>query len=149
MYKSQKIWINGKQIEVSPEVYDLYIKSDRKNRYFTDDLKTEKVIVNQDKETVTFIPSREDSFDRLMDENKVQFVDESEDVEDKALKNLMIEKLLKLLKELDSDEWGIIDAIYYKGKSEREFSAETGIPQKTVNYRKRKILAKLRKLLES
>lgn len=149
MYKSQKIWINGKQIEVSPEVHDLYIKSGRKNRYFTDDLKTEKVIVNQDKEMVTFIPSREDSFDRLMDENKVQFVDESEDVEDKALKNLMIEKLLKLLKELDSDEWGIIDAIYYKGKSEREFSAETGIPQKTVNYRKRKILAKLRKLLES
>lgn len=84
-----------------------------------------------------------------MDENKVQFVDESEDAEDKALKNLMIEKLLKLLKELDSDEWGIIDAIYHKGKSEREFSAETGIPQKTVNYRKRKVLAKLRKLLES
>lgn len=54
-------------------------------------------------------------------------------VVDKALKNLMIEKFLELLRELNSDEWKFVDAIYYKGKSEREFSAETGAPQKTVN----------------
>lgn len=128
MCKSQKIWINGKPIEVSTEVYDIYIKDDRKYRYFTNDLKREKIIVNQEKEKVTIIPSREDSFDRLKDESGKQFMDEYESVEDEALKKLMIEKLLKSLGELKSCEWEIIDAIYYKGKTEREFSAETGIP---------------------
>lgn len=70
-------------------------------------------------------------------------------MEDKILDNIMIEKLLKSLAVLNYDERNLIDAIYYQGKSEREVSAETGIPQKTINYRKRKILDKLKKLLEN
>lgn len=149
MCKTQKIRINGKPVEVSTEIYDIYIQGERKSRYFTDDLKREKIIVNQEKETVTFIPSREDSFDRLKDENKIQFMDDSESVENKVLKTLMIEKLFKSLELLDSDERKIIDAIYYEGKTEREISAETGIPQKTINNRKRKILAKLKKFMDN
>lgn len=149
MCKTQKIRINGKSVEVSTEIYDIYIQGERKSRYFTDDLKREKIIVNQEKETVTFIPSREDSFDRLKDENKIQFMDDSESVENKVLKTLMIEKLFKSLVLLDSDERKIIDAIYYEGKTEREISAETGIPQKTINNRKRKILAKLKKFMDN
>ena len=149
MCKTQKIRINGKPVEVSTEIYDIYIQGERKSRYFTDDLKREKIIVNHEKETVTFIPSREDSFDRLKDENKIQFMDDSESVENKVLKTLMIEKLFKSLELLDSDERKIIDAIYYEGKTEREISAETGIPQKTINNRKRKILAKLKKFMDN
>lgn len=149
MCKTQKIRINGKSVEVSTEIYDIYIQGERKSRYFTDDLKREKIIVNQEKETVTFIPSREDSFDRLKDENKIQFMDDSESVENKVLKTLMLEKLFKSLELLDSDERKIIDAIYYEGKTEREISAETGIPQKTINNRKRKILAKLKKFMDN
>lgn len=149
MCKTQKIRINGKSVEVSTEIYDIYIQGERKSRYFTDDLKREKIIVNQEKETVTFIPSREDSFDRLKDENKIQFMDDSESVENKVLKTLMLEKLFKSLELLDSEERKIIDAIYYEGKTEREISAETGIPQKTINNRKRKILAKLKKFMDN
>lgn len=147
--KSQKIWINGKSIEVSTEIYDNYIKYDRKYRYFTDDLKQERIIVNQEKETVKVIASREDSYDRLTCECEKEFADELECTEEEAIKNLMIEKLLKSLGELNSSELELIDAIYYKGKTEREFSAETGIPQKTINYRKHKILVKLKKLIEN
>lgn len=149
MSKSYIIRINGNPIEVSSEVYDTYIKSERKARYFSEDLKREKIIVNQEEETVAFIPSREDSYDRLKNENNVQFADQSKSVEDKTLDNIMIEKLFKSLAVLNCDERNLIDAIYYQGKSEREVSAETGIPQKTINYRKRKILDKLKKLLEN
>ena len=146
MSKSYIIRVNGKPIEVSSEVYDTYMKNERN---FSEDLKREKIIVNQEEETVAFIPSREDSYDRLKNENNVQFADQSKSVEDKILDNIMIEKLLKSLAVLNYDERNLIDAIYYQGKSEREVSAETGIPQKTINYRKRKILDKLKKLLEN
>lgn len=97
MSKSYIIRVNGKPIEVSSEVYDTYMKNERKARYFSEDLKREKIIVNQEEETVAFIPSREDSYDRLKNENNVQFADQSKSVEDKILDNIMIEKLLKSL----------------------------------------------------
>ena len=59
------LWLNGQYINVTDEIYKVYTKGDRKNKYFTDDLKKEKIIVNQDEEKLSFIPSREDSYDRL------------------------------------------------------------------------------------
>lgn len=43
----------------------------------------------------------------------------------------------------------LMNALFFRKLSEREWSAETGIPQKTINDRKRRILIKLKKLLES
>jgi DNA-directed RNA polymerase specialized sigma subunit len=43
----------------------------------------------------------------------------------------------------------LIYNLFFKGKSERQLSAETGIPQRTINDRKRKILLELKKLIES
>ena len=42
----------------------------------------------------------------------------------------------------------MIRELFFRNKSERQLSAENGIPQMTLHYRKRKILKKLRKLLE-
>lgn len=43
----------------------------------------------------------------------------------------------------------LIHELFYNGKSERELSAMIAVPQKTINDRKRKILAKLRRQMES
>ena len=149
MSNAKLLWIDSQLVEVSDEVYEVYTKGKRKDRYFTNDLKVEKIRVNQEKETVTFIPSREDSLDRLIEDNDQQYADNSETVEDDAVKNVMVEKLKSVLDELSPDEYELIQALYYRGFSERKWSDETGLPQKTINNRRRKILRKLKKLLEN
>lgn len=47
---------------VSEQVYRVYQHYERKEEYFSYDLKTEKF----QKETATFLPSREDSYERLL-----------------------------------------------------------------------------------
>ncbi|MDA8229552.1 MAG: hypothetical protein M0T74_17990 [Desulfitobacterium hafniense] len=70
------------------------------------------------------------------------------DVEDAAVKAVMIEKMLDSLKLLAPEEQDLIEELFFKGKSERQVSVETGIPYMTIHDRKVKILGKLKKLLE-
>ena len=59
----------------------------------------------------------------------------------------MISTLYEALDTLTSDERALINLLFLEndeGKSEREISREMGIPQKTLNCRKMKILQKLR-----
>lgn len=71
------------------------------------------------------------------------------DVCDTVVESIMTDKLRKSLQLLNQDEKLLIHALYFERKSERKVSEETGIPQKTINDRKRRIIAKLKKLLES
>lgn len=64
------------------------------------------------------------------------------------LDHLDIEKLCLGLEILSENEREIIQAIFFEGKSEHTFSKESGIPQSTINYRKRKALGRLKKFLE-
>ena len=149
MADAKSLWIDGRLIAVSDEVYEVYTKGERKDRYITVDLKTEKIKVNKKKETVTFIPSREDSLERLLEDNDQQYADESENVEEEAVKNIMVEKLESVMDKLSSDEYELIQALYFRGLSERKWSVQTDIPQRTINDRKKKILKKLKKFLEN
>ena len=49
---------------------------------------------------------------------------------------------------LNRQEQDLLTALFFDGKSERELSRETGIPQKTINDRRHRALTKLRKFLE-
>ena len=60
-----------------------------------------------------------------------------------------IRLLRHALLELEEKELNLIISLYYKGLSEREYSQKTGIPQRTINDRKHRILAKLKKILEN
>lgn len=70
-------------------------------------------------------------------------------VEDVALDRLMQEKLHRCLAELSMSEQDILHALYFEGLSERRFSQRIGIPQRTIHDRKRRALAKLKKMLET
>lgn len=48
--KQPKIWLDGKLIDVPENVYKAYVKGERKHRYFSKDLKVERIIVNQKEE---------------------------------------------------------------------------------------------------
>lgn len=69
-------------------------------------------------------------------------------VEDRVITEMLLVKLRQCLKMLDESERMLIAELYLQGKSERQLSSETGIPQRTINYRKRNILAKLKKFIE-
>ena len=59
------------------------------------------------------------------------------------------QQLRRALRTLTVEERLLIHELFYNGKSERELSAMIAVPQKTINDRKRKILAKLRRQMES
>jgi DNA-directed RNA polymerase specialized sigma24 family protein len=132
---------------VSQEIIEVLEKSDRQMEYLQYDIKAERCRIDSASGTVTYLPSREDSYERLLEENR-QFAAVGESVDDAAIKTVMIEKMLTCLKQLSTEEQKLIAALFFKGKSERQLSAETGIHFMTIHDRKIKILRKLKNLME-
>lgn len=92
------------------------------------------------------LPCREDSYERLLEAEK-QFAQDALDVEDIAVRTVMLESLNKAIHSLHEDEAKIIFSLFYQEKSEVELARELGIPRTTLRSRKEKILEKLKKLL--
>lgn len=143
----KRLWIDGHYIEVTDEVYIAYVKGQRKMQYFEKDLKTEHVIKDKDGNITDIIPSREDSLDRLMNDNSIQFYDISESVESLAQINDEVENLHIAMQELTSEELNIIKMLFYDEMTERDTAKILGISQAAVNKRKHRILKKLKKII--
>lgn len=144
----KRIWIRGQFVEVTDEVYRAYMQGDRKMRYFENDLKTERFVLGKDGRVVQIIPSREDSLDRLMDENARQFSDRQESVESVVFRKLETDRLHTALSMLTPEEQALIWALFFEERSESELAAELGISQPAIYKRKIKILKKLKIFLE-
>mgnify|MGYP002566497958 CR=1 FL=1 len=71
------------------------------------------------------------------------------DIEEQVTRKILLDKLRNSIPLLTEEEQALIRALFFERKTEREWSAETGIPQKTINNRKRKLLGKLKKFLET
>ena len=71
-------------------------------------------------------------------------------VEDVAVGNVMVEKLREIMPQLTNEESELIHSLFFvENMTERTLSKITGIPLMTINNRKRRILTKLKKLLEN
>lgn len=147
MARRIKINYRKRYPEASDVVIEVLEKSDRKMEYQQHDLKVERCHIDSLNQTVTCIPSREDSYERLIEENR-QFAVDGESVEDAAVKAVLIEKMLSSLMLLKQEEQELIKELFFKGKSEHQLAAETGIPRMTIHNRKRRILSHLKKLIE-
>ena len=147
MDKNKKhIWVDGRFVEVSEEVYVAYRKGERKMRYFEKDLKTEHVL--RDKDGYHVIPSREDSLDRLMESGAEQFADSRENVEDIVLRKFLIDQLCKAVAGLTKAEQRLIYAVFIEEKTERDIASLMGVSQSTVHKQKNRILKKLKLFLK-
>ncbi|WP_315524313.1 sigma-70 family RNA polymerase sigma factor [Pseudoramibacter alactolyticus] len=144
----RKLWIDGRFIEVSEEVYQVYMQGDRKMRYLEKDLKTERIILNNDGAVQRIIPSREDSLDRLMEDNARQFEDPGESVEDAVLCKLAEDALHRALEKLTDEEYALVHALFYAGLTERAYARELHISQAAVHKKKQRILKKLKEILK-
>ena len=144
----KRIWIRGQFVEGTDEVYRAYMQGDRKMRYFENDLKTERFVLGKEGQVVQIIPSREDSLDRLVDENARQFSDAQESVESVVLHKLEVDRLPTALSLLTPEERALIQALFFDERKESELAVELGISQPAVYKRKMKILKKLKIFLE-
>lgn len=130
--KAYTIIVKGKRIVVTHKVYKAYYKEYEHARYITNKAKENEL-----------------SLDRFEEDGvNPDYAYTPTSLEDQFFEQEQRAKLRKALSSLPKDERKLIYEIYYKKKSERKLEAATGIPQKTINDRKRRILNKLKELME-
>ena len=95
-----------------------------------------------------FSGSREDSLDRLMEENARQFAAAAESVEDVVIRKLAVDKLHTALMQLTKEERDFICALFFDEKTESEVAKGLGVSQQAVHKRKSRILKKLKNFFE-
>ena len=122
----------------------------RKNKGLPKEAEREKYLYNVRTELKITITSSNELVS-LAGEDDIELIqalgDKEVNVEADAVHSLDLETLQSALKTLTKEEYEIIYALYLSQKpmSERELSAKTGIPRMTINYRKKRILRKLKK----
>ena len=134
--------------DITPTVLSVLKQSDRKMKYMEVELKQGTFYQDPATQTAVFVPSREDSLERLQEEDKAEFPSTTLSPEDEAVHNDELDRLRKARKKLSPDEQALIRALFDDGLSEREYAQMLGISQKAVNKRWHKVRAKLQKFLK-
>lgn len=131
------ITIDREKVFISEEVYKTYRRMKRQERTQAEK-DTRNGLISYEMFTTETIPGE----DLLCDPSQIS-------VEETALYAITCCNLYKCLGMLLPAERELINSIYFLGYSLRRLSAETGVPYMTIQHRKVKILAKLKKLMES
>lgn len=126
------IKVEGKLVEVTPEVYYAYFRMERQERGQEEKKRRNGVI----------------SYDAMDDGGMVgleRIADlTSPSVEETAMTQEIHERLHRAVNALPNDERELIRAIYFDGLTEKEYAAISGLTQQGVSYRLRRILSKLK-----
>ena len=138
---SKFIKIGRELVPVSKNLYEEYYKMGRRTRYLEEDVKVGRIKVKGD--NVTFVDSKEDSIQRLM-ELGADFTSDQL-VEDIVADKAEMQILQKAMAELERDEQELIEAIYFQNLSTREIAKQEKVSQPAVVKRHKKVLDKLRK----
>ena len=131
------IVIDREKVFVTEEIYKTYRQMKRQERTQAEK-DTRNGLISYEMFTTETIPGEELLCDPLQTS-----------VEETALSSVMCYKLNMSLDKLPPEERELVNSIYFLGYSLRQLSAETGVPYMTIQHRKVKILAKLKKLMES
>ena len=126
------IKVEGKLVEVTPDVYYAYFRMERKERWQEEKQQGHAVV----------------SYDALDDGETVgvEVVPDltTPSMEEAVMTREIHEKLHRALDALPKAERELIQAIYFDGFTEKEYAVSSGLSQQGVSYRLRKILSKLR-----
>lgn len=141
------LYISGKRIKVTEEVYREYYRAKDKEHYFMERLKKGHTIIDPDTKERRVVPGREKSYEQLIEQDW-QFMASETSVEDDAVKAVLLEKLQNVLHSLSDNEMALVEELFYLEKTEREAAKRFKVSQNTIHYRKNKVLDKLRKLME-
>ena len=126
------IKVEGKLVEVTPDVYYAYFRMERQERWQEEKQQGHAVV----------------SYDALDDGETVgmEVVPDltTPSMEEAVMTREIHEKLHRALDALPKAERELIQAIYFDGFTEKEYAVSSGLSQQGVSYRLRKILSKLR-----
>lgn len=138
MAEKEKYLINiqGQLIEVSPDVYYAYFRMRRQEQWQEEKKKEHKVV----------------SYDAL-DTSETQGIENIEDITEPTMEEIVAARELRdrvrnTIALLPKAERELIQAIYYNKLSEREVAAREGVSQNKINKQRKKILSKIKLLLE-
>lgn len=135
-YKTRKfIPLHGMLMEVTPEQYIDFYRARNRQRYL-EKRSAEKGDISIDKLTTPEF-------------NGADILVSDEDVAEQVVNQIMLDKLCDCLRLLTADEKELIRDAFYKGITERDLAVKHGISQVAIHKRKKRILEKLKKLLES
>ncbi len=137
------IYVGKEKVPVSDEVYKEFYRMDRRERYMEKDIKVGRMVVDPEAETVEYIPSKEDSINRLMDQGADFEADQM--IEDILCDKATLLILQEAMAALDEKEQELIQAIYYKNFTVREVAKEENVSHVAVVKRHKKVLDKLKK----
>ena len=132
--KDYYLYVKGKAVKVSEEVYKAYWKITEHEKY----------LIKKDWKN-NVIPFSALDYDGHFVDN---IVDESIYIEKIVEVKMQIEELNKALATLTKKERELIEAIFYKEESLRSISKKEKVSYQAIGKRRDKILEKLRKLLE-
>ena len=126
------IKVEGKLVEVTPDVYYAYFRMERQERWQEEKQQGHAVM----------------TYDALDDGETVgvEVVPDltTPSMEEAVMTREIHEKLHRALDALPKAERELIQAIYFDGFTEKEYAVSSGLSQQGVSYRLRKILSKLR-----
>ncbi|MCI6228776.1 MAG: sigma-70 family RNA polymerase sigma factor [Clostridiales bacterium] len=130
------IKVEGKLVEVTPEVYYAYFRMERQERGQEEKKQQHDVF----------------SYDAL-DNGETVGIEAVPDLtspsmEERAVTREICEKLHRAVDALPRAERELIQAIYFDGFTEKEYAVSSGLSQQGVSYRLRKILSKLRNFMD-
>lgn len=134
-------------VEIKPEVMCVLRSSDRKMRYMERGIKTERVTEDPETHTVKVLPQREDSLERLIEEDGKQFAS-ADDLEEQVLLREGIDLVRKAVRKLKKNYRQIIYYRYWKGLTQEEIAKELSISQQGVSYLERQALFQLKTMLK-
>ena len=127
------ITVDGKDVEVSEEVFEAYSQADRRERY----------CIERD-------AGRLLSLEQMTEDNVLlsYLTDKHiESAEDTAIHTMLAGQVWEAFMALPSDERDLIQALVIDGVTERDYADAIGLSQKGVNKRKQKILKSLKKMV--
>lgn len=133
--KKYIIKVQGVPVEVSKDVYLAYYQMDRHARFLEE----------KDSRNGKTLYSALDT-DSMLGEDLIHDPD-GINAEESAITKILKEQLHTCIDLLSDPEKSLVRALYFDGKSEREYAKTIGLSQKGVNKRKQKVLKKLRKLM--
>lgn len=123
---------DGKMIEVTEEQYREFYKYARREKYLEE----------QDVEHNVYHYSNLDT-DEILGEEMFSYPDEV-CVEDRVIDKMLRETMLRCVGELSKEDQLLIHALYYQGKTVRDYANELGFCEKTIRNMRKRVLLKLK-----
>jgi len=131
MSKTFYIQIGSEQVPVNEEIYRAFKRPAWAER------KRQQVRAERERSLEAFA---EEGFD----------IPSSDPLVDEIIADaLLLDMLMSALDKLTDDERGLIDALFFEDRSERDVAGESGVSQQAVHKKKVRILEKLKRLLGS